>query len=77
MSVEDEVHTFPDPSGDVIHRYCTEAREMIARAGNREEAVKVKRELCSRLAAACESNLVLQATAAYIDDLIERTWRSS
>ncbi len=77
MNVEDEVHNFPDLSGDVIRRYCTDAREMIIRAGSREEAVTVKRALCSRLAAACESSLVMQATVAYVDELIEKTWTST
>ncbi len=77
MSLQDEARVLPDPSGDMIQGYCAEARQLIGQSGTREEALKVKEDLCSRFAAACGSSLVLQATTVYIDDLIERTWRSS
>ncbi len=76
MSAENELHLFPDPSGDLIAQYCSEARGLITRAGNREEALKLRHDLCSRFALTCKSSLVLQATTAYIDDLIAKTWRS-
>ncbi len=76
MMLNDEFHVFPDPSGDLISQYCAEALEKIGLAKDKEEAMKIKGEICARLADQCTSGLITQATTSYVDRLIEKRWSS-
>ncbi len=77
MIFDNEFRIFPDPSGEAIERYCAEALEKIGLAKDKEEAMKIKGEICARLADQCASGLITQATTSYVDQVIEKRWGSA
>jgi hypothetical protein len=66
--------TFPDPQTEVIDKYCSEARALIERAHDRDEALTIMERECARFAEECGSSLVLAATRQYIGKLIQQKW---
>lgn len=65
---------FPDPQRELIDKYCSEARELIAGAHGRDEALAIMERECARFSRECRSSLVLAATREYIGNLVQQTW---
>ena len=66
--------TFPDPQRELIDEYCSEARQLLEHARDRAEAMLIAERVCARFAGQCRSNLVLAATRAYIDGVMQERW---
>lgn len=65
---------FHDPANDLLQMYCAEAQELIDQAKSEEEAREIRQRLCARFAQECSSDLILNATQTYIDNIIRRIW---
>ena len=67
-------HPTYDPQETLFERFCGEAETLIASAKSKEEAVRIKDELCAKFEKECGSNLVITATRTFVDQIIERNW---
>jgi hypothetical protein len=67
----------PDSQGQIIERYCAEARELLKNATSREQALAIRTRVCSQLAQECDSSLILDATQTYVDRVIQDMWKKS
>lgn len=63
-----------DPQGEVIERFCAEARRLLGQAHSREEALAIRARVCSKLARETDSPLILDATQTYVDRVIREKW---
>jgi hypothetical protein len=66
--------TLHDPAEKLLEKYCAEARQLVNRAESEEEALEIRKRLCARFAQECSSELIMNATQTYIDDVIRRIW---
>lgn len=66
------VHKPPDPQQELLKQYCAEAETMLRTFTSEADARKVGEIMCSRFEQECSSALVIQATRAYIGDVIRR-----
>jgi hypothetical protein len=62
--------TFPDPQRELIDEYCSEARQLLEHARDRDEAMQIAERVCARFAGHCRSSLVLAATRAYVERVL-------
>ncbi len=66
----------PNSRDDLIREYCSEVRLQMERVQDKEEAVKLSRDICTRLAGKCSSTLVLSATFTYMRTLLRERWKA-
>ncbi len=66
-----------DPQGEIIERYCAEARQLLDQAHSHEDALAIRARVCSQLAQECESPLILNATQSYVDRVIQGMWQKA
>ncbi len=66
------VYTPTDPQQELLKQYCAEAEAMLKTSTSEADARKVGMIMCSRFEQECSSALVIQATRAYIGDVIRR-----
>ncbi len=59
---------------ELLQRLCTEAEQELSGAGNLEDALEIRHQLCSRLQEECSSSLIVNATKAYVDQIIAARW---
>ncbi len=67
---------FPNSRDDLIREFCSEARTQLEQVQDKEEAVKLSRDICTRLAGKCSSTLVLSATFKYMQRLLRERWKA-
>lgn len=65
---------FPDPQRELVDEYCSEARQLLENARDRDEAMAIAERVCARFAGQCGSSLVLAATRTYIDKVVQEKW---
>lgn len=63
-----------DEQEELLRRYCREAEEKIAGAKDAATAVRLKEEVCREFKRECASDLVINATRAYLDLIIAERW---
>jgi hypothetical protein len=68
------IHPRFAPQEALFTRLCGEAKAAIAAAPTREEAVKIKDELCRKFEEECVSGILVTGTRAFADGLIETLW---
>lgn len=61
----------------VIRKYCSEAEKVLAGAPDYAAAVRLKSSLCARFADECSSELVVNATSRYLDQMLSKRWGKS
>jgi hypothetical protein len=59
---------------ELVREYCREAEGLIIKARSRSEAISIKNESCTRFKQECESELLVNATSAYLDEIIAQHW---
>lgn len=64
-----------DLQADLVRRYCGDVEAMIRDATTMEEAERIGEKLCNRLEEECNSELVVNATRTYVQEVIHRKWR--
>jgi hypothetical protein len=62
---------------ELVHEYCKKAEGRIKLARSHGEAIKIKEEWCNRFRRECESDLLINATSAYLDAIIRRQWKEN
>jgi hypothetical protein len=62
---------------ELVREYCSEAGERILMARSRADATDIKEQLCDRFRQECESDLIINATSAYLDEIIIRHWKEN
>ncbi|MFN0156844.1 MAG: hypothetical protein ACKVRP_02085 [Bacteroidota bacterium] len=60
---------------EIVRKYCREAEERIMAASSSVEATRIKEEWCTRFKNECESDLLFNATSAYLNDIIAGKWK--
>jgi hypothetical protein len=65
-----------DLQSDLVRRYCGDADAMIREAATMEQAESIGEEICGKLARECSSELVVNASRAYVKDIIHKRWGS-
>ncbi len=60
---------------EIVQKYCREAEERIMTATSSTDAMRIKEEWCTRFRKECESDLLFNATSAYLDGLIAVKWK--
>ncbi len=61
----------------LMREYCSEAEGRITIATSRAEAMRIKEEWCNRFRQECESKLLVNATSAYLDEIITHMWKEN
>lgn len=59
---------------EIVRNYCTRAEELIMTASSPIDAMSIKEEWCTQFRKECESDLLFNATSAYLDDIIWARW---
>lgn len=60
---------------DLVQEYCKEAEERIMTASSPADATRIKEEWCMRFKKECASDLLFNATSAYLDGIIAGKWK--
>jgi hypothetical protein len=63
-----------DLQSDLVSHYCGDIDAMIQEAATLEQAKRIGEEACRKLERECRSELVLNATRAYVRDIIRKRW---
>lgn len=61
----------------LVQEYCKEAERRIILARSHGDAMTIKKVWCNRFKAECESELLINATSAYLDEVIIRQWKEN
>jgi hypothetical protein len=64
------VSTTPDPQQDLLRTYCSQAEELLKTATSAEQAREMSERICGQFQNECESSLVINATRAFVEDVI-------
>jgi hypothetical protein len=67
-------HPTNSPQHELVQGYCREAEGLIMIARSRSDAIRIKDEWCTKFKQKCESELLINATSAYLDEIIARQW---
>jgi hypothetical protein len=59
---------------ELVRDYCREAEGRIESAGSYVDAVRLKEEWCRKFQQECESALISNAAAEYLNRVIVRRW---
>ena len=62
---------------ELVLEYCKEAEGRIIIARSFHDAITIKEEWCNRFKLECESELLINATSAYLDGIIARRWKKN
>ena len=62
---------------ELVREYCREAEGRITIARSRADTVRIKEEWCNRFQRQCESELLINATSRYLDEIIARQWKEN
>jgi hypothetical protein len=60
---------------ELVRGYCKEAEGLILLAGSHADALRIKEKWCHRFQQECKSMLIINAAAAYLDQIIARQWK--
>ena len=63
-----------DVQSELVSRYCGDVDTMIGEAATEEQAERIGEEMCMKLERECRSELVVNATRAYVQDIIRKRW---
>ena len=78
MTMETMVqHPTDTAQHELVREYCSEAEAHIMIARSRADAMRIKEEWCKRFSQECESRLLINATSAYLDEIIGEQWREN
>lgn len=78
MTMETMVkHPTDTAQHELVREYCREAKGRIMIARSRADAMRIKEECCKRFSQECESELLINATSAYLDEIITRMWKEN
>jgi hypothetical protein len=67
-------HFSHDEQDQLVREYCREAEALITLARSRDDATRIKEGQCQRFRQECNSTLVVNAAAEYLEQIIERKW---
>lgn len=68
-------HPADDVQDELVRDYCKEAEGLIVLAGSYVDAVSIKEKWCHRFMQECQSTLIINAAAAFLDQIIARRWK--
>lgn len=63
-----------DPQGELVGKYCSDAETAIQSATSMSKARQLAEQICRKLELECKSELVVNATRAHIQNIIQRRW---
>lgn len=67
-------HSPLDEQDGLVREHCREAETLIALAGTRAKAMRIKGEQCRQFQMECKSTLIVNAARVYLDRVITQQY---
>lgn len=67
-------HLSHNEQDQLVREYCKEAEALITLARSRDDATRIKEGQCQRFRQECNSTLIVNAAAEYLEQIIEQKW---
>ncbi len=72
-----DVYRGLDSQGELVRKHCSDAEAAIESAASMDEARQLGEQICRKLAVECGSELVVNATRAFVEHCIQKRWRTN